>query len=110
MSLYKILIYSLFLTIVIEITYTVLLGYRKKRTLLLVTLVNLLTNPVVVLSYYLLMRHTNWNGTCVKIPLEIMAIYIEGELYKQCHSSIKHPYIFAIGANGFSFLIGCFLR
>lgn len=110
MMLSKILLYSLLLTIVIELTYTVLLGYRKKRTILLVMLVNILTNPVVVLSYYLFRRYTTWDETMIKIPLEVMATAIEGYLLKECHSKIAHPYWFAIGANVFSFVIGYFIK
>lgn len=101
---------SLLLTIALEIGFFLLLGKRNKKDLLLVTLVNVLTNPVVVLLYWIAVLYTDLNTVIIMIPLEIFAILTEGYYYKKHGHDFKHPYIFSICANMFSYWIGVLIQ
>lgn len=99
---------SLLLTTALELVFSLAAGIRNHKDLLLVALVNLMTNPAVVLVYCL------WSvygppavgGYAVKIPLEILAVLVEAFYYKRYGRQFKHPFLFAVFANIFSFGIG----
>ena len=76
------------------------------KDLLLVVLVNVLTNPVVVLFYWLGALYTGWNRTLIKIPLEVFAVVTEGVYYRKYGRGFKRPFLFSIAANAFSFFAG----
>ena len=97
---------SLALTLVLEAGFFLLVGKRDKKDLLLLLLVNILTNPVVVLSFWLTTRYTGWNPVLVIIPLELFAVLTEGYYYKKYGQSFKHPFLFSLAANAFSFGVG----
>jgi len=106
---------SLLLTIVLEIGFFVLAGRlftskRDKKDLLLVVLVNILTNPVVVLLYWLTALYTNWNTVIVLILLELFAVFTEGYYYKKYGSGFCRPYLFSIAVNIFSFGTGALIQ
>ena len=106
---------SLFLTIVLEIGFFVITGKlftikRDKKDFLLVILVNILTNPVVVLLYWLTALYTNWNTVIVLIPLELFAVFTEGYYYKKYGSNFRRPYLFSTAANIFSFGTGVLIQ
>ena len=104
------LMISLALTLVLEAGFFLIVrsikGQHDKKDLLLAVMVNLLTNPAVVLIYWLAVLHTNINYVIIIAPLEISAVFIEGYIYKKRGRYFKHPYIFSIAANAFSFGIG----
>ena len=100
---------SLVLTLVFEISFFLLIGKRNKKDLLLAVLANIVTNPAVVLSYWLMALYTDWNHGIIKIPLEIFAILTEGYYYSKYGRDFKHPYLFSAAANAFSFGIGLIL-
>ena len=104
------LAFSLALTLVLEIGFFFLAGKRNKRDLLLVVMVNVLTNPVVVLLYWLAALYTGWNTTIVKIPLEIFAVLTEGFYFRKYGQSFKRPFLFSLAANMFSFWAGVLLQ
>ena len=101
---------SLALTLVFEVVFFLLTGKRNKKDLLLVILVNVLTNPVVVLLYWLAVIFTNLNGTLVKIPLELFAVVAEGFYYRKYGQSFKKPFVFSLTANAFSFAMGLLIQ
>lgn len=101
---------SLVSTLVLEIGFFFIVGKRNKKDLLLVVLVNVLTNPVVVLLYWLAVLYTDWNKTIVKIPLELFAILTEGYYYMKYGQSFKRPFIFSLAANAFSLSISILLQ
>lgn len=109
-SLFSSLALSLVLTIALETAFFLLIGKRDKKDLLLVVLVNILTNPVVVLLYWLSILYTEWNSVVVMIPLELFAIVTEGYYYKKYSSSFRYPYLFSVVANMFSFWAGVLIQ
>jgi len=101
---------SLSLTVALETGFFFLTGKRDKKDLLLVVLVNVVTNPIVVLSYWIAALYTDWNLIFVIIPLEAFAILAEGYYYNNYGRCFKRPYIFSAGANMFSYWIGVLIQ
>jgi hypothetical protein len=101
---------SLVLTIVLEAGFFLLIGKRDKKDLLLLLLVNVLTNPVVVLSFWLVALYTDWNARIVLILLELFAVLIEGYYYKKYGRSFRYPYLFSLAANIVSFGTGVLIQ
>lgn len=104
------LAFSLVMTIVFETGFFFITGKRNKKDLLLVILVNVLTNPIVVLIYWIIAIYTDWNTTIVKIPLELFAVVTEGLYFKKYGQSFKRPFLFSLAANAFSFSLGLILQ
>mgnify|MGYP003295338095 CR=1 FL=1 len=93
----------LFLTIVIEYGI-VKLFYINKRVGIYVLLVNVMTNPMLVLIYNWILRS---NNIMVLAFLEILAIIVEGYFYKRFfRNSYKEAYIVSTVANVIACLIG----
>ena len=90
---------SLGLTLVFELTFALLWGLRR-RDLLLCALVNVLTNPVVVLLY-LLFPHP-----AATAAWECMAAAVEGWYYRRYGQNIRAPRLFSVLCNGISFSLG----
>jgi len=108
---------SLVLTIALETGFYIITNKLKqlanaheKKDLLLVVLVNVLTNPAVVLLYWLAVSYTDWNTVIVLAPLELSAIFIEGFYYKKYGSGFRRPYMFSAAANTFSFGTGVLIQ
>jgi len=107
---------SLGLTVLFEVGFFLIAGVagfvdkRNKKDLLLVILVNTLTNPIVVLLYWIAYYNTNWNTVLVLIPLEVFAVLTEGFIYSRYAVSIKRPFLFSLAANAFSFTLGYLLQ
>ena len=99
---------SLGLTLILELAGALLFGLRQKRDLLLVVLVNVLTNPLVVLICNLFLILSS-----VPIPwywillLEVMAVLSEGFLYhKGLSRKPIHPLLLSLILNGISYIGG----
>jgi len=101
---------SLALTLVFEAGFFFLAGKRNKKDLLLLALVNTITNPVVVLCYGLAALFTRLNAALLLLPLEAFAVLTEGALYKKFGRDFKRPYLFSLAANSFSFAVGMVLQ
>lgn len=101
---------SLLLTLILELAFFLLTGKRKKKNLLLVCLVNILTNPAVVIFYGLAILYTQVNSVIVVLVLELSAILVEGYFYKHYGEEFPHPYGFSLAANIFSFGIGLLIQ
>jgi len=91
---------SLGLTLLLELPLAVLWGVRRRRDIQLAVLVNVLTNPAVVLLHAL---------GCPALPLEAAAIAVEGVCYRACGEDIRRPYLLALCANVFSYGLGLVL-
>ena len=97
---------SLALTLTLEILLALLCRVRGWHNLLLVALVNLMTNPPVVLTHNLLLLDAPIAFTII---LEAVVVALEGLCYKLCGKGIKRPYLFSLGANAFSYTAGLVL-
>lgn len=105
-NIWQVLAISLFLTVIFEEMFVILLRLRDKRTLLLIALINLLTNPPAVLSYYLLKQYTNYSVLFITIVVEVVVILVEFFYIRSYGRKIKHPFWLALGINIFSYTIG----
>lgn len=101
MILVHALIVSLALTLVLEMAFALVWGVRKKG-LLIVALMNVLTNPAVVTLHFLCVNDLGWTVLPVVI-LELAAMVVEGFC---CKGVVKRPWLFAVLVNLFSFGIG----
>ena len=101
---------SLVLTLALETGFFLLLGKRNKKDLFLLVMANMITNPAVVLLYWLMALYTGWNRTLIKIPLELFAVLIEGHYYKKYGKTFGRPYLFSLAANAFSFGVGVLIQ
>ena len=78
--------------------------WSQKKDLLLVVLINILTNPTVVLCSYL-----TGNQRTFQILLEMIVIFIEGCYYKKYSSDIKYGFCLTATANILSYIVGLIL-
>ena len=101
-----VLLVSLGLTAALEEGFGWLAGVRDRWDMLLVLLVNLLTNPAVVFLYHVNCLYLGWNRTVITVGREAAAIAVEAVCYKTAAGNIRHPWLFSIGANLFSFTLG----
>lgn len=91
---------SLLLTLLLELI--VACAFRMKgKDLLLVVLVNVLTNPAAVLLSIL-----SGNQKAVQLFIEAVVILTEGWYYKKFGSKIKRGYVFSFAANSISYGLG----
>ena len=100
---------SLLLTLAFEGLFALAWGLRGWREWAVVALVNLLTNPAVVLLYHLSTVLWGLNPVWVTAVLECTAIAVEWQCYKNCSRQLKRPFLFALLANVISYSIGCIL-
>lgn len=98
---------SLVLTLVLEMAFALLWGVEKPDWSLVV-LVNVLTNPVVVLCYTICAMFMPAMILPVTLLLEFCAVAVEGLLYAK-RSEIAYPWLFALCVNSFSFCVGLLL-
>ena len=106
----KALALSLFLTIVFEAGFFLLVGKRDKKDLLLLVMINIVTNPIVVSLYWIAVLYGNFGRVAVLIPLELFAVFTEGFYYKKYGRNFRRPYLFSAAANAFSFGAGELLQ
>ena len=97
---------SLSMTLILELTFAWFWGIRGKG-LVLVTLMNILTNPAVVTLHYICTAVLGWNELLPVLFLETAAISAEGFC---CRGMIRKPWKFAICVNLFSYFAGEILQ
>ena len=95
---------SLALTLVLELGFARLWGVEREDRHLVV-LVNVLTNPLVVLGYHLVAWQLPGLVSPVVFVLEAAAVVTEGWFYRS-RSRVCFPWFFALCANLFSFCVG----
>ncbi len=108
-SIFKSLGISLVLTLALESLWYLLVGVRGYSNFLLCLLINLLTNPPLVLCVLLMrlfFRGAIWPYT---LCLECAAVLVEGLCLRAFGESIKRPYLLSLSANAFSYLSGLIL-
>ena len=106
----KVLAVSLALTLVFEEGFALAWGLRGKRELGLAALVNVLTNPPVVLLHYTAVWLWGWNAVLVTVVLEAAAVLVEWRCYRVYSEQVKRPFLFALLANLFSYGAGCVIN
>lgn len=108
MNLPLMMIRCLLYTIIIELTVALILHVKNKKDLLNVILVNILTNPVVVLVPVLIYYKYGLLAKNITLySLEILAVLIEGFIYMRVLKYKKiNPYILSLLLNLSSYLIG----
>jgi len=106
----KALVLSLVLTLVFEAGFFLLVGKRDKKDLLLLVMINMVTNPIVVSLYWLALLYGNFGRVAILIPLELFAVLTEGVYYKKYGRDFSRPYLFSAAANAFSFGAGELLQ
>lgn len=101
---------SLLLTLLIEGLVAFLWGIRGKKGLLLVMLVNIVTNPAAVLTYWLYRVYCADTSIVVQIGIEIVVVMVEALIYrsfaKEESFRIKRPIALGIVANALSWGVG----
>ncbi len=100
---------SLALTLAIELGFALICG-KRRYDILLVTLVNVVTNPPVVLIYSLLRRVTPIPGIWIALPLELAAVAAEALMYKRFAENVKRPLLFSLSANALSYGLGLIIN
>ena len=108
----KSLIISLFLTIVIEIVSSILIGIKKRYDITVVILANVITNPVVVFVSNCILYFVN-NVVIYYIVIgimEILAVIVEYLIFKRYLKYCKKsPIIISLFNNIISFFVGLLL-
>ena len=101
----------LILTILIEGLIAFILGYRKKD-LLNVILVNIVTNPIVVtIPVYFNVKYGVFERNISLIILELLTLFIEGFIYFKCLKRKKiNPFLLSLILNFSSYFIGIFIN
>ena len=83
-SLPLLLIRCLLLTVIIELIIALILGVRNKKDIINIILVNVITNPIVVMSQTLLYIKFGYNIEMIGIAiLEVLVVLVEGLIYKK---------------------------
>ena len=98
---------SLGLTLLLELPVAYYWGLRSRHDLTVAVLVNVLTNPAVVLLNGLLSATPWW---AVQLPLEAATIAVEGFCYRHCGENICRPYLLSLCANCVSYGAGLVLN
>ena len=95
-------------TIIIEIIISLCIGIRNKKDFINIFLVNVMTNPIVTsVSVYYNIRYGIVERNIVLIILEMLAVIVEGFVYKKYLKYEKiNPYVLSIILNYFSYFLG----
>lgn len=94
---------SLGLTLVFELAVALCWGLRR-RNLLLCGMVNVMTNPAVVLLHFL------FPAPLLTALLELGAVAVEGFCYSRFGEQVRKPWLFSLVVNAFSFGMGLLIN
>ncbi len=103
-----IMLKCLLLTIIIELLIAFILGVRDKKDIINVILVNVITNPIVVITPVIIYIYIGSTFSRISLYiLEILTVLVEGLIYKKVLSYKKiNPILLSLILNVSSFLIG----
>lgn len=107
MSIFLSLFVSLTITLAAELLYALVWGVSR-QDLGLIALINLLTNPPVMLLHAIAAIYMPRALIIVTAALECAAVLIEWQIISR-RSDIRLPFLFALCANIFSFTLGLLL-
>ena len=104
----KILISSLVFTLIIELVIAKILKVKEKKDLINIVLVNIVTNPIVVLFPYVIGLYVGIKYRHISLfILELFAFLFEGLIYKKYFKYNRiNPYVVSLILNLSSYLIG----
>ena len=106
---------ALILTVTVEEITAFLMGKRRKLELIIVLLVNTLTNPLMML-YYTFIRgiFSDEPGILLQLPGEIVVVITEAYIFKSMGKTedycFKHPILLSIVLNTISWMTGILLQ
>lgn len=105
---------ALIVTLIAELAIALFLGMRSRNILLLILLVNILTNPLAVLLHWLCNLYLpNLADQKLQLGIELLVILTEALIYASFSEKkdwkIPHPILFSIIANICSWSIGFFM-
>ena len=103
------LIVSLLLTLALEELFALVWGLWG-RDLTLVLLLNLLTNPLAVSVHFALCRMWELPEIPVVPVIESLVVLTEGACCQSLGHKIRHPWVFALAVNLFSYGTGVLLQ
>lgn len=96
---------ALISTIIIETTLGYIFKIRKKKDLINIVLVNIITNPLVVsIGFVINIKYGLNYRRIFMIFIEIVVVILEGFIYKKC--MMNKPYKLSFLLNLGSYLIG----
>ena len=104
----RIMVICLVMTILIEVSFAWILKVKNKKDFVNIILVNVITNPIVVIIPIFLDYHYGLDARNISlIILEILTVIVEGYIYKKTLSYKKiNPYFLSLILNILSYFIG----
>ena len=106
MSLLHATLAALALTLALELIFALVWGVRKEG-LLVVGLMNLMTNPAANVLYYLGVQLLGCPPLWLTLALEAAVVAVEGIC---CRGIIRRPWLFALLVNLFSYGVGALIQ
>lgn len=107
MWILHILIHNLILVVVTEVTLGYILGARRITDVITVFLINIITNPAVVLCGLCSALFCSEYQYLIILLLEIFVIFIEGFIFLKFQTfNRKNPYIISLILNSVSYILG----
>lgn len=108
MALPYVMLLCLTVTIMIELLFALILKIHDKTDLINVVLVNILTNPLLVSTLYLVfLKYGEFAKIVFEIIMEIVIFAVEGTIYKRYLKYNKiNPYLISLILNTASYFIG----
>lgn len=106
LELILILVISLLLTEVIEVLFAIAARVKSRRELMLIFLMNVVTNPPVVLITRLCRYAFGTKIYILALAAEIPVVIAEGLMYSKYSKNVKRPFVFAAAINVTSFSLG----
>ena len=105
---------ALIFTLITELTTALFLGIRCHKVLLLILLVNLLTNrPAVLLHWLCSFYLPHITDIALQLGIELLVIFTEALIYSSFSVKkdwkITHPILFSVIANICSWSVGFFI-
>lgn len=98
------------LTILLETAFALFVGIRGRKNLLLVVLVQIITNPLAVLAMlWFGTYYYNWPVYAYQLPIEAIVVVVEWLFYRKYLNAVKRPFALSLAANYFSYSFGFIL-
>ena len=106
---------ALILTVIVEEILALIMGFRAKLELVIILLVNTLTNPLMMLYYtFIRSKCPDLNGVLLQLPGELLVVIIEAYVFKKMGKTkdycFDHPILLSIALNVTSWMIGILLE